>query len=51
MKRFNKEKKTFLLFFFNDQQTQSQALSGAPTGQTEYFESNPSPPPILGKTR
>ncbi|MFS7952365.1 hypothetical protein Hanom_Chr07g00606121 [Helianthus anomalus] len=37
--------------FFNDQQNQSRTLSEHPSDQTEYSESNPSPPPIPGKTR
>ncbi|KAJ0701567.1 putative N-carbamoylsarcosine amidase [Helianthus annuus] len=42
----------FLFFFFFERPTNSiPSTLGAPTGQTEYSESNLSPPPIPGKTR
>ncbi|KAJ0464617.1 hypothetical protein HanHA300_Chr14g0529351 [Helianthus annuus] len=45
-------KDVFFFFFFFERQTNSiLSTLGAPTGQTEYSESNPSPPPIPGKTR
>ncbi|KAJ0918882.1 hypothetical protein HanRHA438_Chr05g0223121 [Helianthus annuus] len=42
----------YIYFFFFERPTNSiPSTLGAPTGQTEYSESNPSPPPIPGKTR
>ncbi|MFS7959654.1 hypothetical protein Hanom_Chr08g00693601 [Helianthus anomalus] len=43
---------SFSFFFFFERPTNSNPSTlGAPTGQTEYSESNPSPPSIPGKTR
>ncbi|MFS8034940.1 hypothetical protein Hanom_Chr17g01587111 [Helianthus anomalus] len=36
-------------FFFERPTNSIPSTLGAPTGQTEYSESNPSPPPISGK--
>ncbi|MFS7949907.1 hypothetical protein Hanom_Chr06g00577151 [Helianthus anomalus] len=45
-------KKTCYFDFFFERPTNSiPSTLGAPTGQTEYSESNPSPPPIPEKTR
>ncbi|MFS7971796.1 hypothetical protein Hanom_Chr09g00837081 [Helianthus anomalus] len=38
-------------FFFERPTNSIPGTLGAPTGQTEYSESNPSPPPIPGKTQ
>ncbi|MFS8020187.1 hypothetical protein Hanom_Chr15g01412641 [Helianthus anomalus] len=39
------------IYFFERPTNSISSTLGAPTGQTEYSESNPSPPPIPGKTR
>ncbi|KAM0054459.1 hypothetical protein Hdeb2414_s0006g00195101 [Helianthus debilis subsp. tardiflorus] len=39
------------LFIFERPTNSILSILEAPTGQTEYSESNPIPPPILGKTR
>ncbi|KAJ0544839.1 hypothetical protein HanIR_Chr08g0342901 [Helianthus annuus] len=47
----NKDPSLDLFFFFERPTNSIPSTLGAPTGQTEYSESNPSPPPIPGKTQ